>query len=142
MEGTAKPLDLITLEERMRKKMEDNRIKIEERMGHIENMVWHMEDNIAERIVKLLQHQEEKVPKEDDVVQGVDDDKNSANVEQTSINKHGLRGIDSNIGCNKSWSIKGIQLPNIDMKKFYGKDPIMRIFQIEQFFDIHRVPNL
>jgi hypothetical protein len=53
--------------------MEENGMKIEERMGH-------MEDNIG-RIVKLLQHQEENIPKEDDVGQGTHDDKNSSNVD-------------------------------------------------------------
>ena len=28
------------------------------------------------------------------------------------------------------------------MRKFDGKDPIMWIFQMEQFFNQHRVPNL
>ena len=28
------------------------------------------------------------------------------------------------------------------MKKFDGKDPITWIFQMDQFFDIHQVPNL
>ena len=37
---------------------------------------------------------------------------------------------------------KGLQLPKIDMRKFDGKDPITWIFQMEQFFDIHQVPNL
>ena len=87
---------------------------MDERMGH-------MEDNI-EMIVNILQHQEENIPKEYDVGQGAHDDKNSAHVEHPSINKHGLRGFD------QGWSIRGIQLPKINMRNFDGKDPITWIF--------------
>ena len=102
----------------------------------------HMEDNIVEIIVKILQNIEEKIPKGDDVDQGAHDDINSAQVEQPSTNKHFLRGLDSTVGSNQGWSKRGIQLPKIDMRKFDGKDPLTRIFQMEQFFDIHQVPNL
>ena len=67
-------------------------MKIEERMGHVE-------DNIG-RIV-LLQLQEEKSPKEDEVGQGTHEDNNSAHVELPSMNKHDLRGFDSNMGSNQ-----------------------------------------
>ena len=33
-------------------------------------------------------------------------------------------------------------IPNIDMKNFDGKDPITWIFHMEQFFDLHQVPNM
>ena len=109
-------------------------MKIEERMGH-------KEDNI-ERIVKLLQHQQENILKEDDVGQGTHEEKNNSHVELPSMNKHDLRGFDSNMGSNQGWSTRGLQLPKIDMRMFDGKDPITWIFQMEQFFDIHQVPNL
>ena len=80
--------------------MEENGMKIEEKMGH-------MEDNI-ERIVKILQNQEESIPKEDDVGQGTHEDKNSAHVELPSINKHNLRGFDSNLGSNQGWSTRNL----------------------------------
>ena len=114
--------------------MEENGMKIEERMGH-------MEDNIG-RIVKLLQHQDGKIPKEEELDQGTHEEKNSAQVEIPSMNKHDIRGIDSNMGSNQGWFPRGLQLPKIDMRKFDGKDPITWIFQMEQFFDIHQVPNL
>ena len=103
----------------------------------MENIVGHMEDNIVERIVKLLQNTEEKLPKGDGVDQGSDDYINSAQGEKPSINNHSLRGLDSNVGSNQGWSTRGIQLPKIDMKKFDGKDPLTWIFQMDQFFDIH-----
>ena len=101
----------------------------------------HMEDNIG-RIVKLLQHQDGKIPKEEELDQGTHEEKNSAQVEIPSMNKHDIRGIDSNMGSNQGWFPRGLQLPKIDMRKFDGKDPITWIFQMEQFFDIHQVPNL
>ena len=107
-------------------------MKIEERMGHMEDMI--------EIIVKLLQLQEEKIPIEDEVGQGTHEDKNSPHVELPSMNKNDLRGFDSNIGSNQGWSARGLQLPEIDMRKFYGKAPW--ILQMEQFFDIHQVSNL
>ena len=58
------------------------------------------------------------------------------------MKKHDIRGIDSNMGSNQGWSPRGLQLPKIDMRKFDGKDPITWIFQMEQFFDIHQVPDL
>ena len=33
-------------------------------------------------------------------------------------------------------------IPKIDMRKFYDKDPITCIFQMEQFFDLHQVPTM
>lgn len=123
MEGSVKTLDLANLQTQM-----------DERMGH-------MEDNI-ERNVNLWQHQDENIPKEDYVGQGAHDVNNSAHVEQISINKHGLRGFYSNIGSSQWWSTWGIQLPKSDMRKFDDKDPMTWIFQMEQFFEIHQVPNL
>ena len=95
-------------------------MNIEERMGHVE-------DNIG-RIVKLLQPQDKKIPKEEEVDQGTHEEKNSARVELPSMNKHDLKGFDSNMGSNQGWSTRGLQLPNIDMRHFDGKDPITWIF--------------
>ena len=46
-----------------------------------------MEDNIG-RIVKLLQHKDGKIPKEEELGQGTHEEKNSAKVEIPSMNKH------------------------------------------------------
>lgn len=108
--------------------MEENGMNIEERMGHIKNIVGHMEDNIVERIFKLLQHLEENIPKEDDVGQSTHDDKNNTHVEKLSINKDVPRGFDYNTRSNQGWSKKGIQIPKIDMRNFDGKDPITWMF--------------
>ena len=130
MQGLVKKWNLANLQTRM----EENGMKIEKRMAH-------MEDNIRS-IVKLLQLQDENIPKEDEVVQGTHEDKNSSHVELPSMNKYDLRGFDSNIGSNQGWCTKIVQLPKIDMRKFDAKDPITWIFQMEKFFNIHQVPKL
>ena len=89
-----------------------------------------MEDNIG-RIVKLLQLQGETIPKEEEVDQGTHEEKNNSHVELPSMNKHDLRGFDSNMGSNQGWSTRGLQLPKINMRKLDGKDPITIIFQME-----------
>ena len=43
--------------------------------------------------------------------------------------------IDSKCG------LKTHHVPNIDMRKFDGKDPVTLILQIEQYFDLHNVQN-
>ena len=65
MQGSVKIGDLANLQTQI----EENGMKIEERMGH-------MEDNIG-RIVKLLQHQDGKIPKEK-LDQGTHEERNSA----------------------------------------------------------------
>ena len=55
------------------------------------------------------------------------------------MNKHDIRGIDSNVGSNQGWSPRGLQLPKIDMRKFDGKDPITWIFQMDVLFDYYRL---
>ena len=108
--------------------MEENGIKMKEMM--------------MERIANLIQNLEGKIPKGDDVGQGFQEDKDNFLVDQLYINKNTPRGFDSNNGSNQGWSPRGIQVPKIDMSKFDGKDPITWIFHMEQFFNIHQVPNL
>jgi len=43
--------------------------------------------------------------------------------------------IESNV------ALKTHHVPKIDMRKFDGKDPITRILQMEQHFNIHNVKN-
>ena len=95
-----------------------------------------------EIIVNLIQHLEEKLPNNDNVGQGTHDERNSSHFEKPSFSKSTTGGFDSNTGSNQGWFPRGIQLPKIDMMKFDGKDAITWIFQMEQFFDLHQVPNL
>ena len=43
--------------------------------------------------------------------------------------------IDFNVG------FKTFHIPKIDMRNFYGKDPITWILPMEQYFDLHNVKN-
>jgi len=43
--------------------------------------------------------------------------------------------IDSNIG------LKTHHVPKINMRKFYGKDLVTWILQMEQYFDLHNVKS-
>jgi predicted RNA-binding protein len=82
MEGLVKTLDLDNL-----------KIQIEETMGH-------MKDDIVKIIVKLLPNSKENLPKGDDVGQETHEYKYGVLVDQPSINKHDLRGFDSNTRSN------------------------------------------
>ena len=42
---------------------------------------------------------------------------------------------------NSNFGLKTNHFPNIDMRKFDGKDPITWILQMEHFFDIHDLPH-
>jgi hypothetical protein len=42
---------------------------------------------------------------------------------------------------NSNFGLKTNHFPKIDMMKFYGKDPITWILQMEHFFDLHDVPH-
>jgi hypothetical protein len=42
---------------------------------------------------------------------------------------------------NSNFGLKTNHVPNIDMRKFDGKDPVTWILQMEQFFDLHNVPH-
>jgi hypothetical protein len=42
---------------------------------------------------------------------------------------------------NSNFGLNTNHVPNIDMRKFDGKDPITWILQMEQFFDLHNVPH-
>ena len=125
MKGSVKTGDLSM--GNMEKKLETN----------MENMKKNMEI-----MIKLIQHPEEKLPNDDNVGQGTHDERNSSHFEKPSFSKSTPGGFDSNTGSNQGWFPRGIQLPKIDMRKFDGKDPITWIFQMEQFFDLHQVPNL
>ena len=122
----------------MEKKLEES---MEKNMGNMKQRMEKLEESM-EKIVNRIQHTEEKLPNGDNVGQGTHDDRNSSHFEQPSFSKHTLGGFNSNTRSNQGWFPRGIQLPKIDMRKFDGKDPITWIFQMEQFFDLHQVPNL
>ena len=122
----------------MEKKMEKLEASLETNMG---KKMEKLEESM-ERIVNLIQHPKEKLPNDDKVGQGTHDERNSSHFEKPSFSKSTPGGFDSNTRSNQGWFPRGFQLPKIDMRKFYGKYPITWIFQMEQFFDLHQVPNL
>ena len=115
------------------------------RMSQLEQsfneMMKKLEENM-EIIANLLQQTKENIPNGDNVVQGTHDYRNSSHCEQPSFSKHTPGGFDSNTRINQGWFPRGIQLPKIDMRKFYRKYHITWIFQMEQLFDLHQVPDL
>ena len=56
-----------------------------------------MKDDIVESIYKLLQNSKDQRPKVEDVGQGALEDKDHIPMGQPSINRHSLRGFDSNM---------------------------------------------
>ena len=96
---------------------------METNMGNMKKMKESMEI-----IVNLIQHPNENLP---------NDEKNSSHIEKQSFSKSTPGGFDSNTGSNQGWFPRGIQIPKIDMRKFYGKNPITWIFQMEELFDLH-----
>ena len=130
MKGSVKIGDLTNLQEEMT-----------ENMGNMEKKMEKLEESM-DIIVNLIQHPKENLPNDDKVGQGTHDERNSSHIEKQSFSKSTPGGFDSNTGSNQGWFPRGIQLPKIDMRKFDRKDPITWIFQMEQFFDLHQVPNL
>ena len=78
-------------------------------------------EGLKERLTKLLQ---EMLPNGEKVFHETHDE-NKRNV------NHDFR--ESNVGFNIH------NIPNINMRKFYGKDPVTWILQMEQHFDLHNV---
>lgn len=155
-EGMVRTLDLYNMEKKLEESMETNMGNLEKNMRNLEKKLEEsMETNMRnmekkienleegmERIVNLIQHLEEKLPNDDKVGQGTHDERNSSHFEKPSFSKSTPGGFDANTRSNQGWFPRGIQLPKIAMRKFDGKEPITWIFQMEQFFDLHQVPNL
>ena len=73
------------------------------------------------RIVNIILHTKENLPNSDNVGKGPHYDRNNSHFKQPSFSKHTPGGFDSNIRINQGWFPRGIQLPNIDMRKFDEK---------------------
>ena len=69
---------------------------------------------------------QEMIPNDEKIVEETHDEK-KINVNREFIN--------SNVG----W--KNHHIPKMDMRKFYGKDPITWILQMEQYVDLNNVKN-
>ena len=93
MEGTVKTLYLFNLKEIM-----------EESMG---NMKESMEENI-QRLIMLIQNAKEMIPKDVDMGQGSQENKDMVQVDKPSITKLNARGYASNNGSNQASFSRGI----------------------------------
>ena len=80
-------------------------------------------EGLKEGLINLIQ---ETIPNGENIVEETHDE-NKINVNRDFIN--------SNVG------LKNQHIPKIDMSKFYGKDPLTWILQMEQYFDLHNVQN-
>ena len=118
----------------LKKGMEAKMNGMESRMNGVEVNMNGMEAKIEEKLkgniedlkidlTKLLQ---EMLTNDERVVKETHD-------ENKRNDNHDF--IESNIG------LKTHHVPEIDMRKFDGKDPVTRIPHMEQYFDLHNVPN-
>ena len=103
----------------MEAKMDD----METNMEDMKNNIKEDMEGLKEGLKKLIQ---EMIPNGENVVQETHDEK-KINVNRDFINP------------NLGW--KTHHITNMDMRKFYGKDPIKWILQMEQYFDLHNVKN-
>ena len=111
--GMVRTLYLYNMEKKLEESMETN-------MGNMEKKMEKLEESM-ERILNRIQHPEEKIPNDDNVVQGTHDERNSSHFEKPSFSKYTPGGFDSNTGSNQGWFPRGIQLPKIDMRKLMEK---------------------
>ena len=107
------------MEAGMESKMDDMEAKIDEKMENMKNFL----KADMEGLTNLIQ---ERFPNGEKIVEEPHDE-NKINVNCDFIN--------SNVGG------KNHHIPNMDMRKFDGKDHVTWILQMEQYFDLHNVPN-
>ena len=77
----------------------------------MENMKESMKESIDEnmqRLVMLIQNAEEKIPKDIDMGQGSQENKDMVQVDKPSTTNPNTGGYVSNNGSNQAWSSRGI----------------------------------
>ena len=108
----------------MEAKIDDMEAKIDENMkDNIENMKNDLKAYMEGLMTSLKQ---EMIPNGGNIVEELHDDK------KINVNRD---FITSNVGG------KNHHIPKIDMRKFYGKDPVTWILQMEQYFVLNNVKN-
>jgi hypothetical protein len=115
--------------EEMRRDINDLQHKIvtKDELQEMEAKLEAKMDGLKEEIMEVLKNFViEKTPESENASHEIHDE-DTRKVDQEWIN--------SNFG------LKTNHIPNIDMRKFDGKDPITWILQMEQFFDLHNVPH-
>jgi len=87
-------------------------------------------------IIKTL---DQRPSKSDIVTEGTRENIGSVHVEQLSNNKNFLGGFNSNSGVNYGWVPKGVNFPNVELKKFDGKKVFTWVNQINKYFELHNI---
>ena len=98
MEGTVKILDLFKLKGNMKESMGNMKESIDENM---------------QIIVMLIQNAEENIPKDIDIAQSSQENKNMVQMDKTSIKKPNTKRYVSNYGSNQTWYSRRMQLPKL-----------------------------
>ena len=111
------------LKKSMEATMDGLKNDMEEKMDGLKNGMEEKMEGLKEGLSKLIQ---EMIPNGENIVEETHDE-NKINVNRNFIN--------SNVG------LKTHHIPNIDMRKFDGKDPVTWILQMEQYFDLHNEKN-
>ena len=125
MKGVVTKVDLVNLEDNLMEHIKGYVIKYD--LLNLEEKLMENMKNIA----NLIQNSRHTPSTGDDVFQDTQEDKDNVHVNKQSMNKNIPRENDSSNGSHRGWSPRGTQLPEIDMRKFDGNDPITCIFQME-----------
>jgi hypothetical protein len=113
----------------MRRDINDLQKKIvtKDEIQEMETKLEENMDGLKEDIMELLKNFiTEKTPQSENASHEIHDE------EIRKVNQEWI---------NSNFELKTNHVPNIDMRKFDGKDPITWILQMEQFFDLHNVPH-
>jgi hypothetical protein len=101
--------------------------ELQKKMDSMESMLDTKMDGLKGEIMEVLKNFiTEKTPESENASHEIHDE------DTRKVNKEWR---------NSNFGLKTNHVPNIDMRKFDGKDPITWILQMEQFFDLHNVPH-
>jgi hypothetical protein len=73
------------------------------------------------------------------VYEGTHENKGIIQVEQLSNNKNFPRGFNSYNEVTYGWYPKGVKLPKVELRKFYGTKVFTWVNQIQQYFELHNI---
>jgi chromosome segregation ATPase len=118
-------------------------------INELQNKINSMEAKMDSMEVKLMDSMEAKLDTKIDGLKGeiIEVLKNfiTEKTHESENASHEIHDVDTR-KVNQEWrnsnfGLKINHVPKIDMRKFYGKDPITWILQMEKFFDLHNVPH-
>jgi hypothetical protein len=103
--------------EYMEKRMNENREHMEKKTNENRNKMENKMDTLK---IYILQTLDGRLAKSDIVSVGTHKNKGSIQFEQLPDIKNFLGGSNSNSGVTYGWFPKGVILPKVELKKFYG----------------------